>query len=60
VTVADLAISDELVFGWGTFSARLEHFGMTPPIVFMTTDQIQLRDRGCRRTGFPRGIVPVR
>jgi len=34
VTVADLAIIAGLVFAWGTWSARLERFDVTAPIVF--------------------------
>ena len=34
MTVADVAIIAALIFVWGTFSARLERFDMTAPIVF--------------------------
>jgi sodium/hydrogen antiporter len=35
MTIPDIAIVAALVFGWGTLSARLEHFDMTAPIIFM-------------------------
>jgi sodium/hydrogen antiporter len=35
MTAADLAIVAALVFGWGTFSARLERFDVTAPIAFV-------------------------
>jgi sodium/hydrogen antiporter len=34
VTVADVAIIAALIYVWGVFSARLERFDMTAPIVF--------------------------
>ena len=35
MSVSDLAIVAALVFGWGTLSARLEHFDVTGPITFV-------------------------
>src|SRR5215471_16385258 len=35
MTAADLAIVAALVFGWGTFSARLERLDVTAPIAFV-------------------------
>ena len=35
VSVADLAIVAALIFGWGTFSARLERLDVTAPIIFV-------------------------
>ena len=35
MTHADLAIVAALVFAWGAFSARLERFDFTAPIVFV-------------------------
>jgi sodium/hydrogen antiporter len=35
VSVADLAIVAALIFGWGTFSARLERVDVTAPIIFV-------------------------
>ncbi len=35
VSASDLAIVTALIFAWGAFSARLERFDVTAPIIFV-------------------------